>query len=57
MLEVEKGEVLKLLDAYIIYPISNSEWVSSVQCVPKKGDTKVMKNEQKELIAIRKTIG
>ena len=34
--EVIKKEIVKLLDAGIIYPISDSEWVSPVQCVPKK---------------------
>jgi len=37
MQEVVRAEVLKLLDAGIIYPISNSKWVSLVQVVPKKG--------------------
>ena len=32
--EVVKGEVLKLLDAGIIYHISDSRWVSPVQVVP-----------------------
>nr|KYP49469.1 Transposon Ty3-I Gag-Pol polyprotein [Cajanus cajan] len=36
MKEVVRKEVIKLLDAGIIYPISNSEWVSPVQVVPKK---------------------
>nr|GEY49995.1 DNA-directed DNA polymerase [Tanacetum cinerariifolium] len=35
--EVIKKEVLKLLDARLIYPISDSPWVSPVHCVPKKG--------------------
>ena len=30
-------EVLKLLDAGIIYPILDNSWVSPIQCVPKKG--------------------
>ncbi|GJV44782.1 reverse transcriptase domain-containing protein [Tanacetum coccineum] len=37
--EVIKKEVIKLLDAEKIYPISDSPWVSSVHCVPKKGAT------------------
>ncbi|XP_070057930.1 uncharacterized protein [Nicotiana tomentosiformis] len=37
MKEVVKKEVIKLLDASIIFPISDSNWVSRVQCVPKKG--------------------
>nr|GEY17680.1 reverse transcriptase domain-containing protein [Tanacetum cinerariifolium] len=34
--EVIKKEVLKLLDAGLKYPISDSPWVSLVHCVPKK---------------------
>ncbi|GJS95447.1 reverse transcriptase domain-containing protein [Tanacetum coccineum] len=34
--EVIKKEVIKLLDAGLIYPISDSPWVSPVHCVPKK---------------------
>ena len=37
MKEVVKKEIIKWLDAGIIYPISDSSWVSPVQCVPKKG--------------------
>ncbi|XP_045809427.1 uncharacterized protein LOC123903826 isoform X3 [Trifolium pratense] len=57
MKEVVKNEVIKLLDAGIIYPISDSKWVSPVQCVPKKGGTTVMENDKNQLIAVRKTIG
>ncbi|XP_019235392.1 PREDICTED: uncharacterized protein LOC109215729 [Nicotiana attenuata] len=39
MQEVVKKEVVKLLAAGIIYPISDSPWVSPVQVVPKKGDS------------------
>nr|GEU51975.1 retrovirus-related Pol polyprotein from transposon 17.6 [Tanacetum cinerariifolium] len=35
--EVIKKEVIKLLDAGMIYPISDSPWVSPIHCVPKKG--------------------
>ena len=34
--EVVRVEVLKLLQAGIIYPISDSPWVSPTQVVPKK---------------------
>ncbi|XP_076902631.1 uncharacterized protein LOC143557442 [Bidens hawaiensis] len=37
MQEVVKKEVLKLMDAGMIYPISDSPWVSPAQVVPKKG--------------------
>ncbi|GJV56357.1 reverse transcriptase domain-containing protein [Tanacetum coccineum] len=43
--DVIKKEVEKLLDAGLIYPISDSPWVSPVHCVPKKGDFTVVKNE------------
>nr|GFA95548.1 reverse transcriptase domain-containing protein [Tanacetum cinerariifolium] len=35
--DVIKKEVIKLLDASMIYPISDSPWVSPIYCVPKKG--------------------
>ncbi|XP_073283453.1 uncharacterized protein [Primulina huaijiensis] len=50
MQEVVKAETIKLLDAGIIYPISDSAWVSHVQCVPKKGWITVITNEKNELI-------
>ncbi|GJU47299.1 reverse transcriptase domain-containing protein [Tanacetum coccineum] len=43
-------EVLKLLDAGMIYPISDSPWVSPVHYVPKKGGITVVANEENELI-------
>ena len=36
MQEVVRADVLKLLQAGIIYPISDSPWVSPTQAVPKK---------------------
>ncbi|GJR28562.1 reverse transcriptase domain-containing protein [Tanacetum coccineum] len=51
--EVIKKEVIKLLDARLIYPISDSPWVSLVHCVPKKGGMTVVKNEDNELIPTR----
>jgi hypothetical protein len=50
MREVVKKEVLKLLKAGVIYPISESEWVSPVQVVPKKAGMIVIRNEKNELI-------
>ena len=35
--EIVKGELQKLLDARFIYPISDSQWVSPLVIVPKKG--------------------
>ena len=53
MKEVVRKEVLKWLDAGVIYPISDSSWVSPVQVVPKKGETIEIKNENNELIPTR----
>nr|GEZ56731.1 reverse transcriptase domain-containing protein [Tanacetum cinerariifolium] len=47
---VIKQEVLKLLDAGLIYPISDSSWVSPVHCVPKKGGFIVVENKENKLI-------
>ncbi|GJV50126.1 reverse transcriptase domain-containing protein [Tanacetum coccineum] len=47
--EVIKKEVLKLLDVGLIYPISDSPWVSPVHCVSKKGGFTVVENEENEL--------
>ncbi|XP_024042762.1 uncharacterized protein LOC112099576 [Citrus clementina] len=55
MKEVVKTEVLKLLDVGIIYPISDSKWVSPTQVVPKKSGITVVKNEKGELIPTRIT--
>ncbi|KAL5556375.1 hypothetical protein UlMin_038611 [Ulmus minor] len=57
MKEVVKKEVIKWLDAGIIYPISDSSWVSPVQCVPKKGGMTVVQNENNELIPTRVVTG
>ncbi|GJX65029.1 reverse transcriptase domain-containing protein [Tanacetum coccineum] len=51
--EVIKKEVVKLLDAGLIYPISDSPWVSPVHCVPKKGGMTVVTNEDNKLIPTR----
>jgi len=45
-----KKEIMKLLEAGIIYPISDSDWVSPVHVVPKKGGVTVVKNDKNELI-------
>jgi hypothetical protein len=55
MKEVVRNEVLKLLDAGIIYPIVDSRWVSHVHCVPKKGGITIVPNENNELIPQRST--
>nr|GFB60401.1 reverse transcriptase domain-containing protein [Tanacetum cinerariifolium] len=55
--DVIKQEVIKLLDARLIYPIADSPWVSPVHCVLKKGGFTVMENEDNELILTRLVMG
>nr|GFA36100.1 reverse transcriptase domain-containing protein [Tanacetum cinerariifolium] len=55
--DVIKKEVIKLLDAGMIYPISDSPWVSPIHCVPKKGGMTVVANENNELIPTRFVTG
>ncbi|GKD64013.1 reverse transcriptase domain-containing protein [Tanacetum coccineum] len=55
--DVIKKEVEKLFDAGLIYPISDSPWVSPVHCVPKKGGFTVVENDENELIPTRLVTG
>nr|GEV02146.1 retrovirus-related Pol polyprotein [Tanacetum cinerariifolium] len=55
--DIIKNEIEKLLDARLIYPISDSLWVSPVHCVPKKGGFTVVENEENELILTRLVTG
>ena len=56
MKEEVRKEVLKLLEAGLIYPISDSVWFSPVQVVPKKGGMTMIKNGRDELISTRTII-
>ena len=51
--EAVKEEILKWLNAEIIYPISDSQWVSPVHVVPKKAGVTVTMNEKGEEIQTR----
>ncbi|RVW67370.1 Retrovirus-related Pol polyprotein from transposon 17.6 [Vitis vinifera] len=51
MQEVVRAEVLKLLQASIIYPISDSPWVSLTQVVPKKSGITVVQNDKGEEVS------
>ena len=57
MQEVVRAKVLKLLQADIIYPISDSTWVSLTQVVPKKSGVTMVYNEKGEEIPTRLTMG
>jgi hypothetical protein len=54
---VVRKEVIKLLEAGIIYPIVDSKWVSHVHCVPEKGGMTVVPNDEDELVAQRTVVG
>ena len=53
MKEVVKKKIIKWLDVEVIYPIIDSEWVSPVESVYKKGGMTVVKNDRNELISMR----
>jgi len=53
MQEVVRGEVTKLLDAGIIYPISDSKCVSPIHVVPKRAGVTVVQNKEGELVLTR----
>ncbi|GJU61937.1 hypothetical protein Tco_1243772 [Tanacetum coccineum] len=48
--DVVKNEIVKLLDSGLIYPISDSSWVSPIHVVPKKGGMTMVLNDNNELI-------
>ena len=48
MKEMVRKEILKLLEAGIIYPVADSQWVSPVHCVPKKGGIAIVPNDKDE---------
>nr|GEW97923.1 reverse transcriptase domain-containing protein [Tanacetum cinerariifolium] len=55
--DVIKQDVIKLLKAGLIYPISDSPWVSPVHCVRKKGGFTVVENKDNELFLTRLVMG
>ncbi|XP_076956353.1 uncharacterized protein LOC143631473 [Bidens hawaiensis] len=57
MREIVKKEVLKWLDAGIIFPILDSTWVSPTQTVPKMAGIQITRNEKGEEIATRPVTG
>ena len=57
MPEVVCKEVLKLLQAGIIYPISDNTWVSPTHVMPKKSGVTIVCNEKGEEMATRLTRG
>ncbi|GKE68810.1 reverse transcriptase domain-containing protein [Tanacetum coccineum] len=55
--DVVKNEIVKLLDSWLIFPISDSSWVSPIHVVPKKGGITIVLNDNNELIPSRTVTG
>nr|GFA72057.1 reverse transcriptase [Tanacetum cinerariifolium] len=55
--DVIKKDVEIFFDAGLIYPISNSPWVSPVHCVPKKEGMTIVTNDENELVPTRLMTG
>ncbi|CAM8908355.1 unnamed protein product [Rhodiola kirilowii] len=53
MIKVVQKEIQKFLDADVIYPISDSQWVSPVHVVPKKTGITVEENVEGKMVAAR----
>ncbi|CAM8951139.1 unnamed protein product [Rhodiola kirilowii] len=52
-MEIVQKEIQKLLDANVIYPISDSRWVSPVHVVPKKTGITVEENSEGKMVMTR----
>jgi hypothetical protein len=57
MKEVVLKEIVKLFNMGIIFPISDSKWVSPVHLVPKKTGFSLVKNKKNELVPQRLQTG
>ncbi|GJT82224.1 putative nucleotidyltransferase, ribonuclease H [Tanacetum coccineum] len=55
--DIVKAEIIKLLDAGLIYAISDSPWISPIHVIPKKGGMIVIINEKNELVPTRTVTG
>ncbi|CAM9000071.1 unnamed protein product [Rhodiola kirilowii] len=53
MMEIVQKEIQKLLDADVIYPISDSQWVSHVHVVPKKSGITVEEDAEGKMVTTR----
>ncbi|CAM8890151.1 unnamed protein product [Rhodiola kirilowii] len=52
-MEIVQKEIQKLLDADVIYPISDSQWVSHVHVVPKKSGITVEEDAEGNMVTTR----
>ncbi|CAM8974979.1 unnamed protein product [Rhodiola kirilowii] len=52
-MEIVQKEIQKLVDVDVIYPISDSQWVSLVHVVPKKSGSRSRKIPKGKLVTTR----
>ncbi|CAM8973074.1 unnamed protein product [Rhodiola kirilowii] len=52
-MEIIQKEIQKLLDADVIYPISDSQWVSPIHVVPKKSGITVEEDAEGKMVTTR----
>ena len=57
MKDVVRKEVIRLLDAGIIYPISDSKWVNPVHCIPRQGGVTIVNSNDNNLTPARTITG
>jgi hypothetical protein len=57
MKEVVRKEIIRLLDASIIYNVKESDWVNLVHCVPNKGGFMAVPNKHNEMFPNRTVVG
>jgi hypothetical protein len=57
MKEVIRNKVIRLLDAGIIYQISDRKWVSHADCIPKYGAITIISYDDSSLIPTRTITG
>ena len=57
MQEVVKKEIIKWLDASVIYPIANSSWMCLIQCMPKMGGMIVVPSDKNKLFPLQPVTG
>jgi hypothetical protein len=55
--EGSEAAILKLLDTWVIYSITDSKWVAPIHVVPKKTRITLVKNKNDELIPTRISSG
>ena len=57
MKEVVRNEILKWLDADIIFPISESIWINPIHVVPNKGGITIIMDKNNEMIPSQLVVG